>query len=339
MITIKDVARGANVSVATASYALNGEGRVSTTTRATVMRVAHELGYVPHLGARALKGQAARAMGIFVDGVAGPVFGELIEGAQEYLKAQGWGLIVTTLNEPARELANALVGGSLLAGAIVINPLLAAPDLLRNLLDRTPTILLDADPVTTARKHALNCLRVALDNADGMRRIATHLLARGCRRFVYLDGSAVSWDATERRKSFGLALAQAGVLLPAERVLSGEFRTRQAYTALHRFMEHGDAFDAVVCANDEMALGAATALREAGFRVPDDVALTGFDDIEQAAWSHPSLTTITVRRRELGAAMAGRLITMAGGQDADGDMLFGVSLVVRGSSMVNHPKI
>jgi LacI family transcriptional regulator len=330
--TIHEVARKASVSVATVSYVLNDSGRVGEETKKRVLRAAKSLGFTPSLCARAMKGHRMRTMGMFVDGIAGPIYGETIEGAQEALKSEGWGLIVGTLNDPARELAATLAREHWLAGSIVLNGGLAPADLIKALAAKAPLIAMDAeeDLFSLAPKRG-RIVRIKLDNERGMSAAAEHALERGVRSLVVLNGDERSPDARERSKAIAERVLAHG-LAAVESVDCG-FKAPRAYEAVKRLIASGARFDGLIAANDEMALGAMRALREARLGVPRDVIVVGFDDIEAAQWSDPSLSTVRVDRRALGALLAGTLMDMAGTERPRAEtIVFPVEFIPRAST-------
>ncbi len=333
MPTIQEVALKAGVSVATVSYVLNGTGRVGPQTSERVRRAARSLGYSPSLCAQAMKGRRLDAAGFFVDGIAGPIYGEIIEGAQEAFKARGWGLIVGTLNEPAKELAITLARQAWLAGSVVLSGGLATRELLRALAAKTPLVVMDIEPDFPAcMPRRGRWVRVGLDNAAGTRAALEHLLDQGVRRLLVLNGNERSNDARERRATVELVARERDVEFLE--LYDCDFDARVAYETMRALTASGVRFDGLLAANDEMALGAMRALREAGLHVPEDVALAGFDDIEAAKWSNPALSTVRVERRALGGLLARKVMELAGTDgSADEEIAFPVEFVPRASSM------
>jgi LacI family transcriptional regulator len=331
--TIREVAKRAKVSVASVSYALNGSGRVGDGTRERILKIARSMEYSPSLCARAMNGHRLRTMGIFVDGIAGPIYGETIEGAQEALKAEGWGLVVGILNDPAMELAAALARESWLAGSIVLNGGLAPIDLMRTLAAKAPLIVMDSGPeiFSIAPKRG-SLVRVEIDSERGMSLALEHALAQGVRELVVLGGDPRSFDARER--SDAVSRLVPGRDLKSVEFHACDFKARAAYETVGRLVASGKRFDGLIAANDEMALGAMRALREGGRSAPRDAVVVGFDDIEAAQWSNPALSTVRVERRALGGLLARTLIEMAeSGQTRAETISFPVEFIPRASSM------
>jgi len=307
--TIKDLAREAGVSVTTASYSLNGEGRISEITRQKVLQTAERIGYVPSISARSLKGHNIRAVGIFVDGIAGPVYGAIIEGAQEKFKSEGWGLIVGTLNSPIQELARSLVRDSLLAGSIILNGGMLAEDAILPLLEKAPVVVLDIhrEILEKASKSSRLC-RIELNNEKGMDALFGEILRKKCRRILFLEGPSSSWDFLCRKKALFELCRKSGLSEPE--VLSCDYKAHGAYGLVKTTIAGKHAYDCILAANDEMAIGAMKALKETGLKIPEDIIVMGFDDIEAAHWVDPPLTTVKVDYKQLGRLLAEKMLQM-----------------------------
>jgi LacI family transcriptional regulator len=302
MATIRDVAARAGVSVAAASYALNGGGRLSGPTRARIQKIAKQLGYRPSSVALALRGTRAKVMGIFMDGVGGPFFSDIMEGAHDVLRGAGFGILAVTLDAGGRETASRMAHDSMISGALILNPGVAGRDLLEDMARRIPLVLFDS------RFSVPGCPRFGIQNREGMAALMEHLLSHGFRDFAYLDGDPRSNDAIERKRVFKAALKRAGLALEPERLLQGSFKVQPAEAAMGAFLDRGLRTRVVVAANDQMALGAMRAILARGFRIPDDIAVTGFDNIEASTWTHPALTTVGYDREGLGRLMARSLL-------------------------------
>ncbi|MBN1498639.1 MAG: LacI family DNA-binding transcriptional regulator [Spirochaetes bacterium] len=328
MATIKDVALKAGVSVTTASYSLNNQGRISEETKTRVIKAAEKLGYSPSLSARGLKGVNPKAIGIFVDGVSGPVYGTIIEAAQERIKSEGWGLIVGTLNSPGQELAESMVRESLLAGSVILNGGLAADRFKKSLLEKAPMVILDAEPeFLSSLPLNQSCCRIQIDNETGMQLIFNEICRLNHRNILYLEGPSSSHDSSDRKAEFSR-------LCISEKLqvcfLECNFGTVEAYKNIKQLLTGGFHYDCVTASNDEMAIGAMKALKEHGYEIPDDIIITGFDDIETAQWVNPALTTVKVDYHELGRLIGGEILNLiTGGKSVHKNIVFPVSLVKR----------
>jgi len=309
LATIKQVAQAAGVSVTTASYSLNGEGRISEETRRKVLETAERMGYIPSLSARALKGQHARTVGIFVDGIVGPVYGNIIEGAQEKFKSEGWGLIVGTLNSPVQQLTQSLVRDSLLAGSVILNGGLLPEKTLIPLLKKAPMVVLDIHSDFLKKVPAQSRLcRIGIDNAMGIKAIFQEILLHKCKNNLFLQGHSKSWDFYSRKKILFDLCKQQGLLNPD--ILTCDYSAHGAYHQVKDALSRDWNYDSIIAVNDEMAIGAMRALKESGLRIPQDIIVTGFDNIEASHWVDPPLTTIKVDYKKMGKLIAETILKL-----------------------------
>jgi LacI family transcriptional regulator len=323
--TIRDVARRAEVSVASVSRALNGLKNVSEQTRARVMAAVGELGYVPHAGARSLSLARNHAIGVVLPDVHGEFFSEIMRGMDREASERGYLLLLSNMHagNGQSELAVRAMRGRV-DGLVVMAPHLDADALERALPSGIPSILVNPPADQRARPG------IRLDNAAGIAAIVEHVAATGRKRIVHIAGPAANVDAQERSAAFAGAVAR---LQPGAEatIVRGDFTEEAGTRAVKQLLASGKTFDALCAGNDMMALGALLALRGAGLRVPEDVAVTGFDDIPLARYL--GLTTVRVRIAELGAAAIARLIPMLEGhEDKDGAQLHVPELVVRSTT-------
>jgi len=296
-VTIRDVARQANVSVASASRALNGLDSVTAGTRDRVLGAARELRYVPHTGARSLSTRRTDTIGLVLPDLHGEFFSEVIRGVDQAAWSRGLHLLVSnTHGDPAeaRTAVRAMRGRA--DGLLIMSPHVDAAWLAENLPDDLPTVLMNT-PVDAGR-HA----SIRVDNHAGALAATRHLLAGGRRRMAHVAGPRDNFEAAERRRGFADALIEHG--LSGRPVVDGDFSEESGHAAARKLLS-SDAPDAVFCANDTMALGLLRALQEAGLRAPEDVAVVGFDDIPVARLV--GLTTVRTGIADLGRRALERL--------------------------------
>jgi LacI family transcriptional regulator len=320
--TIRDVARKAQVSVASVSRALNGLDHVSEATRAKVAAAARELGYVPHAGARSLSLARTSAIGVLLPDVHGEFFSEIVRGMDVEANRRSYLLLLSNMHAGSAQAEAALRAmRGRVDGLVVMAPHLDRAAISRALPPASRAVLINAP--ANVRSHS----NIRIDNRAGVRAVVEHLKAIGRRRIVYVGGPSHNLDAQERAAAFASASAQ------SERILArGDFSVESGHDAVRRLVEGGDRFDAVFAANDMMAIGALRALRAAGLRVPEDVAVAGFDDVPLA--EHLELTTVRVRIAELGARALTQLITMLENGAAEPlSELHSPALVVRHSTV------
>ncbi len=294
-ITIKDVAREANVSVATVSRALNGHENVAEPVRLLVREVAERLRYSPHAAARSLSSRSTQTVGVVLPDLYGEFFSELIRGIDGIARARGQHLLVSSYHGDQEEQGRALRAmRGRVDGLLVLSPYAEHPGFLTdNLPQALPTVLINTQ--LPDDQYPM----LSIDDHAGAFAMTEHLLARGHRRIAFIGGPALNFDARERLRGFRDAIAAH----PGEaegRELDGDFDEASGHRAGQALLAAGALPDAVFAANDMMALGCLYAFTQAGIQVPADIALAGFDDIPLARFVHPSLTTMRVSIAELG---------------------------------------
>jgi LacI family transcriptional regulator len=336
--TLYDVARLAGVSTATVSRVLHGHDRVSPATRQRVQEVIDELSYVPDSSAQSLSRRRKEVVGLVIFERQAPeydlermnllFYDEILHGVEACLRERGWSLLITCLapgDEGSYRRLQALSGkvdGLLVGEGIVPSRMLV------RLAERLPLVVIAGSPA----EQAVDV--VAADNRSGAAAIVRHLVEEHGRvRIFAVDGPESAPDARERRSALDdvLASSRRARLVGS---YTGMFNVRSGEDAGRRLVvEHGGELpDAVVCANDQMAIGALKALAECGVDVPGQVSLVGFDDIYPGIFQIPPLTTVHQPTRELGERACRRLIeriaepTMPAGVE-----LLGTELVLRSS--------
>ncbi|MFC3549663.1 LacI family DNA-binding transcriptional regulator [Lysobacter cavernae] len=328
-VTIKDVARVAQVSVATVSRALNGHGNVAEEVRNRVLAAANDLRYTPHAAARSLSSRRTQTLGVVLPDLHGEFFSELMRGIDQVARQHRLHLLVSSYHGNPDEQGAALRAmRGRVDGLLVMSPYVAAPTVLGDHLEASlPRVVINsqnASPDITA---------LGVDNYGGAVAMVEHLVACGHRRIAFIGGPADNFDAHERLRGYRDALAR---LVPDAEpwVLPGDFDEASGHRAGREVLAAAERPDAVFAANDMMALGCLFAFAQAGARVPGDIALAGFDDIPLARYVHPSLTTMRVNIAELGARAARQLIVQIAGEalPATGALALVPELSVRESS-------
>ena len=318
--TIRDVARRAEVSVASVSRVLNGLENVSAETKARIEEAVRELGYVPHAGARSLSLAKTNAIGVVLPALHGEFFSEIVRGMDDIASARDYFLLLSNMHPETHggtAILRAMRGR--VDGLLLMAPHVRDQDLVEALPPGLPTLLINTRAPVAERAG------IHLDNAAGAIAVAEHLLGLERKRIVHIAGPQGNIDAKERADAFTARLAaEPDVQLE---VLQGDFYEESGAQAVETLLAKGASFDAIFAANDNMAIGAFEALRKAGVRVPEDVAVAGFDDIPLAA--HLGITTVRVRIAELGQRAVERLLEILGGSDSPGDELHKPELVIR----------
>lgn len=291
--TIKDVARVAGVSVATVSRALNGADNVLPGTKQRILDAARDLRFSPSGAARSLITRRTDTIGALLPDLHGEYFSELIRGIDQAARARGLHLLVSSSHGDSDEAARALQAmNGRVDGLLVMSPHADADFLSRNLPGALPAVLINT--CIDLPGHA----SFVVDNFGGAQTMTKHLVAAGRKRIAFIGGPEGNHEAQERLRGYRSGL-KVGM---RELVFEGDFSEVSGWSAGRRIAQAKQRPDAVFAANDMMAVGCLGALAEVGLRVPEDIALVGFDDIPIARYVTPALTTIRVPIAALGAA-------------------------------------
>ncbi len=323
MTTIKDIARLAGVSVTAVSYALNDTGTISEETRKRVLQAAKDLNYHPNAFARHLKKRKTNTIGVFITRFGGSFYEEILEGIHDAVLQTDYELMVC----PESRTIPRLLTQRQVDGAIVFDSKTQSDMLLKLASKRFPIVVLDR------YLEADYLLPLLLDNQRGTREAFAHLYGQGARRMGFVSGAADSLDNHERMRAFLQEAAQHDV--PMQHY-QGNFTERSGYEAAREMLTGGNLPEAVFCANDQMAIGLIKGLKEAQVRVPQDVGVVGFDDIQIARYMQPTLSTIGTSRTGWGATAAAELINyLEDGTPFPAPYRLPVQLIPRESSILD----
>src|SRR6266550_2735679 len=292
MVTIRDVARTAGVSVATVSRVHNGSRLVVEATRRRVRAVATRLGYLPHAAARTLSTNKTSTVGVLLPDLYGEFYSELIRGIDHTAQRHGYHVLVASSHNDKQAIAAALQSmRGRVDGLIVMAPAPGAYAAVRRLLSSFPVVLLSSG----AKDAGVDAITVA--NAAGARAMVEHLIALGHRRIAMITGPARNADAAERLRGYRAALRAAGARATRAREVPGDFTDTSGFEACGRLLRLDPRPTAIFAANDEMAVA-------------------GFDDIPTARYMHPPLSTVRVDISALGERATSRLLAvMANGRN------------------------
>lgn len=305
--TVRDVARLAGVSTATVSRALNGREHVEPETVRKVKRAAAQLRYAPDLTGRSLRMRRTQTIGVAVADITNPFFASLIKEVSTEARSVGLGVILTDAdNSPVTELENVSRLLARRVDAILITPCVREES--RAVVDRAsqtvPTV--QVDRFASRRTHY-----VGIDYRDAIAQIFDHLELEGYRRPVFIGGDPAVSTTWRRQQAFTAQVTRFGAGF-VRRVLTGSYSREHGYRAASKALDRWPDLDSIVCANDLIALGAADWLIHNGRRVPEDVAITGFDDTASVMTLNFKLTTVEQPLRLM--AKKSIEIVMAGAQ-------------------------
>ncbi|MFF7651184.1 LacI family DNA-binding transcriptional regulator [Streptomyces sp. NPDC007983] len=328
--TLESVARHAGVSRATVSRVVNGSTRVAEDSRAAVLRAVEELGYVPNQAARSLVTQRTDSFALVLPEEPGRVFSDdqffpgVVRGVGQELEDADKQLVLMMARSPAsrnrieRFALARHVDGVMVASVHGADPLPAA-------LARMgiPVVCNERLLGPAALPY------VGVDNAGGAALAVTHLLRSGRARVATVAGPQDMVAGIDRLTGYRTALGEAG---REPLVAAGDFTQESGAVAMRELLGRQPELDAVFVASDLMGLGVLRALRQAGRRVPEDVAVVGFDDVQAARYADPPLTTVRQPIAEIGRRLARQLLRLAGGEAIEPAVVLDVELVLRGSA-------
>jgi LacI family transcriptional regulator, galactose operon repressor len=338
--TIYDVADRAGVSTATVSRVLNGHSNLRSATRQRVVDAMAELNFVPNSAARSLSQGLKKVVGIvFAGAPATDVLGSVeeetllftdavVRGAEAGASHHGYSLLLSSIGAGRGTNGEAVAGLTGKVDGLVLLDRVLPERRVAALARRVPVVLL------AGSGRSRSAITVRVDNEAAMSDVARHLVGgHGFRRLAFVSGLAASPDSASRAASFVASATGLGAEVEPLEPWAGDWTSAGAVRVTRKWLEGGGRLpDAIACANDQTALGVMYALHRAGYRVPDDVAVVGFDDIPVARHLSPALTTVRQPSRQLGATAIEALIALVEGERAPGaDMVLPTELEIRGS--------
>ncbi|GAA1118971.1 LacI family DNA-binding transcriptional regulator [Kribbella jejuensis] len=306
--TIRDVADRAGVSTATVSRVVNGNYPVAASTRAAVERAMRELGYVANAHARALAGSTTRVVGIVVNEIVDPFFAYIARGVQSEATASGrLCLVCSTQGDEAAELRFVdLLLEQRADAVILVGGAVEDQDYFATIGQRAKQLAKNGSSLVLCGRPGLEsgvpAYAVDYDNTGGAAAITDHLLSVGHTKILYLGGPTMLSTTTARVRGFRQAYAARKLEHDPALVRTGAFGRQWGYDQTLRALDEGPEFTAIFAANDIVAAGAYTALRERGLSIPGDISVVGYDDVPVAVELQPALTTVRVPLEELGRA-------------------------------------
>ena len=330
MVTLKDVAKRANVSFSTVSRAINEPGMVKPATRARIEDAIRQLDYTPHRAARRLRGRAAHAkiFGLLIPDIENPFYSGIVRGVEERAFAEGYAVILSNTNEdPDREEFYLNVLRQEAAAGAILPPF---SDGGKRTLDPDalgfPVVCFDRRPI----QEELDA--VVVDNEHGAFMAVSHLAELGHRRIGGIVASVNLSTSREREAGYRRALAEHGLPEDDALIRSGEPRAEAGHELALELLQSDAPPTALFVGNNVMTMGALTALRERGLEIPTDVSIVTFDDPPWASLVTPPLTSVRQPTYEIGRTAADLLLRRVESPDLDGEVrVLPTELVVRAS--------
>jgi LacI family transcriptional regulator len=331
-VRLEDVARLAGVSPTTVSRALRNDPRISESTRAEVRYAANRLGYIPDARASSLRGRATSILGLLLPEVTDPIHGQVAMAVEQAASAQGYTvLLANSLTDPDEERqALQLFTAQRVDGIVVASSVLSPQETLA-LVGPCPVVFAMTENINLAGyKNDFPAGSIRADDVTGIELVVAHLRECGYRRMAYVNGPDIASNVT-RRDATLRALATAG-LSCALYPYPGGVESLGALNATVTTVV-ADRPEALICYDDVVALGMMDALRGRGLRVPDDIAIVGFDDIPFAGIANPRLTTVAQPSEEIGRKAVFMLLSGLRSGELPPSIVLPVRLIVRESSI------
>jgi LacI family transcriptional regulator, galactose operon repressor len=303
MANIQEVARRAGVSISTVSRVLNGTARVNHDVKERVLAAIEELGYRPSRAARSLRANHSTIIGLLISDIQNLFFMDLIKGVEDIAQRNGYSVLLCNSDENAQRERQYLdvLYDERVAGLIIVPTHEQMRDLERFRERNIPIVAVDR---RIKNKHVD---AVLVDNVRGAREAVKHLIANGYRRIGAITGPKTITTGYERLVGYRQALEEAGITPDPELEKLGVFREESGRQATNELLALTPRIDALFVGNNTLTMGAMDALHKHDLRVPDDVAIIGYDAMPWAALGSISLTTVTQPVYELGATAALRL--------------------------------
>ncbi|MGG1312063.1 LacI family DNA-binding transcriptional regulator [Cohnella laeviribosi] len=302
MIRMKEIAKLAGVSISTVSNVLNGRKNVGQATRERVLQICLEHGYDPKTLTNKAKSVKSNTVVFVFSDFDRDFYLKIIEGISVCLTENAYDLIICTNKSAAN-----FMHGSFASGAIVLDASLTDDYLVSVAKPDFPVVLMDR----IIKSEQAETKSVIVDNYPAMCEMVQGLVDRGFKRFGFIGGLDFTLDNQERFAGFSDTLAKNKIDFDRKNYFHGNYREKSGYQAAKIMMLSNDLPEVLVCANDNMAIGAIKAFEENKIRVPEDISVTGFDDSEAAAMM--GLTTISIPRYESGYLAAKELLAMMKG--------------------------
>lgn len=324
--SIHEIASIAGVSAATVSRALHNPSMVKKETLERVLKIVEQTNFVSNAQARSFRQQTTRTVVLLVRDISNPFYLEIFKGVEEAASDAGYKVLMADArNDEARVKSYIdLVRQRQADGVIVM--LGSLPFDVAAHIDRSTPIVVASEALPD-----VDLPTVRIDNVAAAREAVQYLIAQGHRSIAHIGGLPADYLGQERRKGYELALADAGIAIDPELIVSGDFSITAGREAASRLLDRGARFTAIFASSDQMAIGAIGALRQQGLSVPADISVIGFDDIILAEAFEPPLTTVRQPRLEMGRKAMQLMIGRLEHQDLPSVHEFKTRLVVRAS--------
>lgn len=327
-ITLKMVAERAGVSVNTASRAINNKSDINEETKKRVLKVAQELGYVQNATAVALRTKKTRTLGVVIADNRNPFYAEVLNGIEEAAREKNYHIILANTQrdyQKEEEAINLLLAKRV--DGLLITPVQDRNDDIKKLIEANiPFVIVGRD------FESIEVDAVYNDEVKGGFFATEYLIKKGHKRIAFINGFLHKSPAQGRLEGYKKALKEHGIPLVDMMVSVGDIDVEDGYERTKQMLEKNLDFTAIFAYNDMMAFGAMQVIKEKGLRIPEDIGLVGYDDIPFSSLISPSLTTIKLKKQELGAESVKLLLSrINGSREKMKKIMLNVELIVRGT--------
>ncbi|WP_430609319.1 LacI family DNA-binding transcriptional regulator [Enterococcus sp. DIV0876] len=325
MVTIKDIAKIAGVSHTTVSRALNDSPLIKPATKKKISEIADTLNYIPNVNAKSLVNQKSYIIELFFShlskGTSNSFLGDVIKGINDTLPKE-YSLAVHELQEAAADFDNL----NRIDGAIVMSQSDQDDAFIEALSKQNiPLVVLNRQLDTTRYRN------VTSNDAQGVYKMIHHAIDQGYTKFGLIEGVPSFRSSIERKKGFDQALAEADLTYPPEYIVSGDFSLVSGQKGAQQLLSLPTPPEVIFCSNDDMAIGAINYCLQAGFTIPKDIAIIGFDDIPFSQFTYPPLTTISKPVYEMSKRATELLLASPSEEDSQTQFFLDTSLTIRQS--------
>lgn len=326
-VTIRDVAKHANVAISTASRVINNSGYVSEETRQRVEEAIRELGYVPNSIARSLKWKQTFSIGLIVADIGNPFYAELAQAVERAARERGYSVLLTNTDAKASQerVCVDVLTAKQVDGIVWYSPI--DEELVQEVMENTRTTVV----VITGKEGHIGHHTIRIDDQLGAFEAVNHLISLGHTRIGYIAEPDDPKFPQERMKGYRRALAEAGIPVDERLIVRGTYQEGSGLEAIKILLSLDERPTAVFCANDLMAIEAMQYAREVGLRIPEDLAIVGFDNTKPAGLHGIDLTTVAQPTYEMGREGAKLLISSLAKPLSPRQLLLRPSLVIRKS--------
>ena len=327
-ITIREVAKQAGVSVATISRYINRSAFVSNEVADKIQNVMQELNYVPLVAARHLATRKTGMIGLLSFAVEYNFFGLLVTGLEEVLKKNGYNLLISTYKADGSDDSAPPIGPQNVDGVVVFSDTLSEGRLAEWYDAHFPVVL-----VHRTAPHSLPIPCVNVENRTASFKLVEHLIeVHGRKQIIFVRSPRYQEDAHSRELAYRAALKAHSIAIDPNLIIGGNYDRSLARQAMEEFLANNPpSFDAVFAGDDDLAVSVISALQSAGFKIPADVAVVGFDDSRLSALLVPPLTTIHAPTEEVGRVAGQQLLKLLHNQPADCTTVLPTEVVIRQS--------